>query len=84
MDTRILAYFIFIFTKISLNASGVIAYKAHYYHPDVSANIVLYRDLAEAPGRITIKTSDKAFTIERSQFVAKVDVITSIPANIID
>ena len=66
-------------------SAGVLAYKIRSNQPDPSASIILYRNLSESSrGSITVSTAEKAFIIERSQFVDKIEILESLPPNIID
>lgn len=66
------------------NGAGIAVFKEQSFHADSSANPIVYKSLIvnDAPF-IKIDTGNKQLTIDKSKFVANVDIPESIPLDLI-
>lgn len=64
--------------------AGIAAFKDQSFHADSSANLIVYKSIivSEAP-LIKLDLGVKQLTMDRSKFVAKVDIPEDVPVNII-
>ena len=62
--------------------AGLAAIKEQSFHQDAGANIVVYSELKESGPSVKIETTNRTFTIERQKLAGKIEVISTLPANI--
>ena len=81
----ILVYFLSLILQYDAWSAGVLAYRGRDQRLNSSPIVVLYRDLRETSGgQITVATHDKTFQIERVQYVGNIEILLSLPSNIIE
>jgi hypothetical protein len=62
--------------------AGLAAIKEQSFHQDAGAHIVVYSALKDSGISVTIETTTRTFTIQPKQLVGKIELLTTLPANI--
>lgn len=82
--TVLVTAFVIIIGSQIVEAAGIAAIKEQTFHSDESAKLVVYSELkGEGTPSIKIVTGSKVFSINAIKLAAKVEVLSSLPINIL-